>query len=191
MQRLANTRIATALEGLFAKLGLSRPQVRRPALLAAGLWLLAALLALALPVAAPPQLASTLTAPEAATDLASLQEDLEDFMQSSRWGISLQEVQRQAKIAAVGPEGLNPELREMGFVGVLAVPERTSILLILEDGAVQRLDIGDQLPDGRSLAAVSNNRLTLTDANQQRYSLLLFPEVETAEAAPNAAENAG
>ena len=77
----------------------------------------------------------------------------------------------------------------MGFVGVLAVPERTSILLILEDGAVQRLDIGDQLPDGRSLTAVSDNRLTLTDASQQQYSLLLFPEVEAA-AAPNAAENA-
>ena len=104
-------------------------------------------------------------------------------MQSVRWGISLQEAQRQAAIAA-GLESLNPELREMGFVGVLAVPERTSILLTLEDGTVQRLDIGDQLPDGRSLAAVSDNRLTLMDANQQQYSLLLFPEV--AAAAPDA-----
>ena len=67
MQRLANTGIPAVLENLFAKLGLSRPQVRRPALLAAGLWLLAAVLALALPVAAPPQLSSTLAAPEAAT----------------------------------------------------------------------------------------------------------------------------
>ena len=113
-------------------------------------------------------------------DAGSLQEDLRDFMQSERWGVSLQEAQRQAAIAAGKLEGLNPELREMGFVGVLAVPQRTSILLTLEDGTVQRLDIGDRLPDGRSLAAVSDNRLTLTDANQQQYSLLLFPEVSAA-----------
>lgn len=180
MRWFAQVPIPAALGGLLAKLGLSHPRVRRPALLAAGLWLLAALLALVLPVAAPPPLSSALEAPGVTPDAGSLQEDLRDFMQSERWGVSLQEAQRQAAIAAGKLEGLNPELREMGFVGVLAVPQRTSILLTLEDGTVQRLDIGDRLPDGRSLAAVSDNRLTLTDANQQQYSLLLFPEVSAA-----------
>ena len=181
MRRFAHIRIPAPLGSLLAKLGLSRPQVRRPVLMAAGLWSLIALLALVMPVAAPPPLSTALEAPETPLNAGPPQEDLENFMQSVRWGISLQEAQRQAAIAA-GLESLNPELREMGFVGVLAVPERTSILLTLEDGTVQRLDIGDQLPDGRSLAAVSDNRLTLMDANQQQYSLLLFPEV----AAPDA-----
>ena len=132
-----------------------------------------------MPVAAPPPLSTDLEAPETPPNAGAPQEDLANFMRSKRWGISLEEAQRQAAIAA-GLESLNPELREMGFVGVLAVPERTSILLTLEDGTVQRLDIGDQLPDGRSLAAVSDNRLTLMDANQQQYSLLLFPEVAAA-----------
>lgn len=180
MRGFANIRIPAALEGLLAKLGLSRPAIRRPALLAAGLWSLAALLALLLPVAAPPRIFDLTEAPVTAPDAGPAQEDLGDFMQSERWGISLQEAQLQAQAAAEQLAGLNPELREMGFVGVLAVPERTSILLTLEDGTVQRLDIGDQLPDGRSLAAVSDNRLTLTDANQQQHHLLLFPEIASA-----------
>ena len=180
MRGFANIRIPAALQSLAAKLGLLRPGIRRPARLAAGLWSLAALLALVLPVAAPPPLSAPTEAPTTAADAGPAQEDLADFMQSQRWGISLQEAQLQAKAAARLAAGLNPELREMGFVGVLAVPERTSILLTLEDGTVQRLDIGDQLPDGRSLAAVSDNRLTLTDANQQQHRLLLFPEVAAA-----------
>ena len=68
----------------------------------------------------------------------------------------------------------------MGFVGLFAVPGRTSLLLILEDGTVERFHVGDPLPDGRVLAEVAENRLILTDASQQPYELILFPEIAAA-----------
>ena len=168
------------LQEMVAKLGLSRLQARRLALAAVGLWGLTALLALLLPASAPPPLSPSSGPPESQADGGPPQEDLRHFVRSIRWGVSLDEMQREeaARRAAAGEGGaLNPELREMGFVGLFVVPGRTSILMILENGTVQRLDIGDEVPDGRRLAEVSGTQLTLVDASEQRYELLLFPKV--------------
>lgn len=168
------------LQEVAAKLGLSRPQAVRLAAATVGLWGLAALLALLLPVSAPLPDSTIVRPPEPQAETGPPSEDLQDFMRSTRWGVSFEEAQRQAAIRAGADKqrgALNPELREMGFVGLFVVPGRTSILMVLEDGTVRRLDIGDEVPDGRRLAAVGGNRLTLADASGQQYELLLFPEV--------------
>lgn len=167
------------LQRIAAKLRLTRPQAKRLAVAVASLWGLTALLAFLLPVSAPPPLGPVVVPPESQADGGPPQEDLGSFMRNTRWGASLEEVQREMAIQAGAAErgALNPELRKMGFVGLFAVPGRTSILMILENGTVQRLDIGDQVPDGRRLAEVSGTQLTLVDANEQRYELLLFPKV--------------
>ena len=167
------------LAALAARLGWSSPRGRKRLLTVFGIWVGAVLLAFIWPLSSPPQLSALTEIPEP-RDIGSVPaENLEGFVQSTRWGISFDEAQRRAAVAA-GLDRLNPELREMGFVGLFAVPDRTSILLILEDGTVQRFHVGDALPDGRVLAEVAENRLTLTDANQQPYELVLFPEIASA-----------
>ena len=162
------------LADLAARLGWSSPQGRKRLLTVLGIWAGALVLAFAWPVASPPPPAAAVEPPEP-RDIGSLpEEDLEGFAQSTRWGISFEEAERRAA-AAAGLDRINPELREMGFVGLFSVPDRTSILLILEDGTVQRFHVGDALPDGRLLAEVAENRLILTDASQQPYELILFP----------------
>lgn len=164
---------------LAARLGWSSPQGRKRLLTVLGIWAGAILLAFAWPVSSPPPPSAAAEVP-GPRDIGSLPaEDLEGFVRSTRWGISFEEAERQAAVAA-GLDRLNPELREMGFVGLFAVPGRTSILLILEDGTVQRFHVGDALPDGRVLAEVAENRLILTDSSQQPYELVLFPEIADA-----------
>ncbi|MXX28694.1 MAG: hypothetical protein F4171_07260 [Gammaproteobacteria bacterium] len=169
------------LADLAARLGWSSPQGRKRLLTVLGIWAGALLLAFAWPVSSPPPPTAAVEIP-GQRDIGSLPaEDLEGFVRSTRWGISFEEAERRAA-AAAGLDRLNPELREMGFVGLFAVPGRTSILLILEDGTVQRFHVGDALPDGRVLAEVAENRLILTDASQQPYELVLFPEIVDAGA---------
>lgn len=166
------------LADLVARLGWSSPQGRKRLLTVLAIWAGALLLAFAWPVSSPPPPAAVEIPGQ--RDIGSLPaEDLEGFVRSTRWGISFEEAERRAA-AAAGLDRLNPELREMGFVGLFAVPGRTSILLILEDGTVQRFHVGDALPDGRVLAEVAENRLILTDASQQPYELVLFPEIADA-----------
>ena len=164
------------LAALAARLGWSSPQSRKRLLTVLGIWACALLLAFIWPVSSPPPPSAPAEIPKLRDIGAIPAENLEGFVRSTRWGISLEEAQRRAA-AAAGLDQLNPELREMGFVGLFAVPGRTSILLILEDGTVQRFHVGDALPDGRVLAEVAENRLILTDANQQPYELVLFPEI--------------
>ena len=170
------------LAALADRLGWSSPQGRKRLLTVLGVWVGAVLLAFIWPVSSPPPPSAATEIPKP-RDVASVPaEDLEGFVRSTRWGISFEEAERRAA-AAAGLDRLNPELREMGFVGLFAVPGRTSILLILEDGTVQRFHVGDPLPDGRVLAEVAENRLILTDANQQPYELVLFPEIDDADSA--------
>ena len=164
------------LAALADRLGWTSPQGRKRLLTVLGIWAGALLLAFVWPVSSPLQRSAPAEVPQA-RDVGSLPaEDLEGFVRSTRWGISFAEAQRRAA-AAAGMDRLNPELREMGFVGLFALPDLTSILLILEDGTVQRFHVGDALPDGRVLAEVAPNRLILTDANQQPYELVLFPDI--------------
>ena len=164
------------LAALADRLGWSSPQGRKRLLTVLGIWAGALLLAFAWPVSAPPPPPAAAGVPEPRDIDDRPAENLEGFVRSTRWGISFEEAERRAA-AAAGRDQLNPELREMGFVGLFAVPGRTSILLILEDGTVQRFHVGDALPDGRVLAEVAENRLTLTDVSQQPYELVLFPEI--------------
>ena len=161
---------------LAARLGWSSPQGRKRLLTVLGVWAGALLLALVWPVSSPPERSAPSAVPPLGAVGSVPAEDLGGFVQSTRWGISFEEAERIAA-AAAGLDRLNPELREMGFVGLLTVPDRTAILLILEDGTVQRFHVGDALPDGRALAEVAQDRLTLTDADQQPYELVLFPEI--------------
>ena len=164
------------LAALAARLGWSSPQGRKRLLSVLGIWAGALLLAFIWPVSSPPPPSAAVEVPKPG-DIGSVPaENLEGFVRSTRWGISFEEAQRRAA-AAAGLDRLNPELREMGFVGLFTVPDRTSILLVLEDGTVQRFHVGDPLPDGRVLAEVAENHLILTDANQQPYELILFPEI--------------
>ena len=167
------------LAALAAQLGWTSPQGRKRLLIVLGIWAGAVLVAFIWPVSSPPPLSAPAQIPSPRDIASAPTEDLEGFVQSTRWGISFEEAERRAA-AAAGLDRLNPELREMGFVGLFAVPDRTSILLILEDGTVQRFHVGEALPDGRVLAEVVENRLTLTDANQQPYELVLFPEIARA-----------
>lgn len=164
------------LAALAARLGWSSPQGRKRLLTVLSIWGGALLLAFVWPVSSPRQLSAPAEVPQPRDIDGMPAEDLEGFVRSTRWGISFEEAQRRAA-AAAGLDRLNPELREMGFVGLFTVPDHTSILLILEDGTVQRFHVGDALPDGRVLAEVAENRLILTDANQQPYELILFPEL--------------
>ena len=164
------------LAALAARLGWTSPQGRKRLLTVLGIWAGALLLAFVWPVSSPLQRSAPAEVPEARNMDGLPAENLDGFVRSTRWGISFEEAQRRAA-AAAGLDRLNPELREMGFVGLFTVPDRTSILLILEDGTVQRFHVGDPLPDGRVLAEVAENSLTLTDANQQPYELVLFPGI--------------
>ena len=164
------------LAALADRLGWFNPQGRKRLLTVLAIWVGALLLAFIWPVSSPLQRSAPAEFPQPPNIGRLPAEDLEGFVRSTRWGISFEEAQRRAA-AAAGLDRLNPELREMGFVGLFAVPDHTSILLILEDGTVQRFDVGQALPDGRVLAEVAENRLTLTDANQQPYELVLFPDI--------------
>jgi len=72
--------------------------------------------------------------------------------------------------------GLNPELVKLGFIGLSRSAGEIAVLLTHPDGHT-RLTGGDSLPDGRTLLAVTDNDLTLEDADGRRETLVLFPRV--------------
>ena len=167
---------------LVAKLRRINPRTRKLAAIGLGIWAATALLAFLWPLAEPPQLDGSQENMDASGPAAPPKEDLNSFLRSTRWGVSLAEMQaREAEAAeaakAAKTRQLNPELRKMGFVGFFMVPEQTSILLVMENGAIKRFNLGDALPDGRTLAKVDENRLTLSGPDEQKHELLLFPEI--------------
>ncbi len=104
-------------------------------------------------------------------------EDLDAFFDSPRWGVSLREI--NDLLLGANQPGINPVLAEMGYVGLITTDETNAMILMLPEGEITRLELGDTLPDGRILASVTLNSLTLRDENQQEEVLLLFPEVPT------------
>lgn len=182
--------------------------------------LLAAALALALPVAAPDdgraRRAADAFAAGATTTLAT--ENLAAFRSSERWGLSLQTVrereqaeaarleaerlarerarqQELAGLAAAGQSAWSPELQAIGFVGVVITAAQRVVLLTLPTGGVERFRVGDELKDGRRLAAISAQALVLQhDAGEQegtQETLPLFPPVPPAPPMPPARAAAG
>ena len=102
-------------------------------------------------------------------------EDLDAFLENTRWGVSLREIFEQ--VAGQEQRSVNPILKEMGYVGLISTLESNEVLLLMPEGGTQRLTIGDSLPDGRELVAIDENSLTLKDAKQNHEVLVLFPEL--------------
>ena len=127
-------------------------------------------------------------------------EDLSAFVGGDRWGVSLEDVLKTIEAENLARRGLNPDLRRMGFLGLMEAGDAIAVLLAdpeLDGGGIIQLAPGDTLPDGRVLTSVTDNSITLTrnpegagdsagpddgggtgtDAHQQ--VLLLFPRGES------------
>ena len=152
------------------------PRLRRWTAGVGGLLGATALLAAALPVAVPDSLRTdrALGAEQAADAIA--QEDLTAFLDTTRWGRSLREIQAEREAAErVDDGGINPVLAEMGYVGLIVTPQQTAMLLALPDGTVARHYLGDLVPDGRTLSSLTDNALTLRSSDGTEEMLELFP----------------
>lgn len=111
---------------------------------------------------------------EDVTSAAVAEEDLTAFLDTRRWGRSLREIHGEQG-ANDRANGINPVLAEMGYVGLIVSHDRSAMLLTLPDGEVARLGVGDRTPDGRTLSSITDNTLTLSDANGSAEVLELFP----------------
>lgn len=141
-------------------------------------WLLAILLALLWPLADQADIAadnrnSAKSGPS--PRMIAPSEDLAAFVESGRWGTSLQDVMKLNE--AIQPSALNPVLQEMGYVGFISSGNQSDVLLMLPEGTTSRLKVGDTLPDGRYLKDIKENSITLVDAQKNIEVLLLFPEI--------------
>lgn len=111
-------------------------------------------------------------------------EDLTAFLDVKRWGVSLREF--NDRIAEDEAErlgrrsGLNPALKALGYVGLVVEADADTVLLTTTEGTVARLAPGDTLPDGRVLADVEGNSITLRAAGGGEVEMLeLFPRPAT------------
>ncbi len=143
-----------------------------------------AFVALAMPVRMPEGDArrdpSTIL-PEDRVDVAP--ENLDAFMASRRWGVSLNE---HAAPARQDEPAINPALVKMGYVGLIAAQDQSAVLLALPEGEIVRMMPGDTLPDGRILVSVTDNSLTLKGDGLSEDVLTLFPRIRTDHPAPGA-----
>ena len=152
-------------------------------------WFVAAALALAVlawlvPISNPADAADNAEGPLREAPENPPPEDLTAFMDVKRWGLSLREV--NARIAEEEAQrlgrrsGLNPALKELGYVGLVVQADANTVLLTTSEGTVARLEPGDALSDGRILAAVEGNSITLRAANGAEVEVLeLFPRPPT------------
>ena len=143
--------------------------------------LLAALAFAAIGLALPPRASDAATGPALGAGVSGVElapaEDMEAFRTLSRWGTNIQSVEQAASSPDQPVSGLNPELVKLGFIGLSATANEHAVLLTHPDGHTDRLTDGDSLPDGRTLVSVTDNALTLEDAEGQRETLVLFPRL--------------
>ena len=88
------------------------------------------------------------------------------------------------------PDGLNPALQGIGFIGVTFMEDEYAVLLNLSaavqqrrsntesdmDTGMVRLLAGDTLPDGRQLVAITADSVTLAVAHGEQERFLLFSD---------------
>ena len=107
-------------------------------------------------------------------------EDLTAFLDVDRWGLSLREInariaEEEALRQGRGP-GLNPALKALGYVGRVLQADANTVLLTTAEGTIARLGTGEVLPDGRVLASVDGNSISLRSADTGAVEVLeLFP----------------
>ena len=120
-------------------------------------------------------------------------EDLSAFVAGGRWGVSFEALMETVAAEELSRRGLNPALRRMGFLGLIEAGDAIAVLLASPEpdaGGIVQLAPGDTLPDGRVLAAVTDNSITLVSSpdgtlpadldapGAHREVLLLFPRGE-------------
>ena len=116
---------------------------------------------------------------------ATASEDLTPLLDSERWGTTLRAALAAAALAndagSPAAEAAEAAARRdaaaVRFVGYIAAQDRRSALLVLPDGRVVRLGLGERLGDGRELAEISDRVLTLSAADDGPEVLTLFPPV--------------
>ena len=133
--------------------------------------------------------------------LETAHEDLGAFLESRRWGVSLQDIRDAEAAKAIPAEpaetaepaepSINPVLAKMGFVGLIVTKERSAVLLASPDGGVARFAPGDTLPDGRTLVSVTDDSLTLRGEDLREEALSLFPRVRMEPPAGDRGDTAG
>lgn len=113
--------------------------------------------------------------------------DLERLLATARWGAP--PLETPSADDGDPQDGLNPELVKLGYIGISAAGDDVAVLLRAADGAITRYLPGDALPDGRILAAVTDNAVTLApagageDTGVELEVLVLFPRLGGTETA--------
>lgn len=142
--------------------------------------LLVALAAAVIGLAIPPRSTDAEAGPGSSGNPAESRlapaENLDAFRSLSRWGTQIRSVE-DAQSGSLDPSlsGLNEELVKLGFVALSLAADDNAVILTHPDGHTIRLTEGESLPDGRTLASVTDNALTLEDSTGQRETLVLFP----------------
>ena len=156
----------------------------RRSLALAGILLAAVVaLALVLPIGSGADRLADSTQNVSTRALAAADEDIDAFLDSERWGTSLRErrAARRREVAggAAPTDGVTFETAQ--FVGFIAAEDRQSAFLVLPDGSVVRLAQNAALEDGRVLAAIGDDTVTLRNASGDEEVLALFPLARPAD----------
>lgn len=121
-------------------------------------------------------------------------EDLGAFLASRRWGVSLDELREAAAPPPPPPTpeepAINPVLAEMGYIGLIVAGDESAVLLKSPEGGVVRMAPGDVLPDGRTLASITGNSITLKGEGVPEEVLTLFPPPRTGRFEVHVEDNA-
>ena len=153
------------------------------------------MLGLVWPVPSPPTGAGSIPDGAAHTPSESPTADFERLLATGRWGAPPREPPSIDGDAEEHDTGLNPELAKLGYIGVSTAGDDIAVLLRAADGTITRYLPGDMLPDGRILAAVTDNSVTLApawprgDAGGELEVLVLFPRLEDTGTATTTADH--
>ncbi len=150
---------------------------RKPLAGAFVIFLVAVAAALAIPVSLPDAGRADVGGRLGADPVAlALVEDLDAFLASRRWGVSLAEVEAKRRAAENAAAGGDPARDRVVFVGTSATPDDRVVLLTLPGGGVARVPAGGALPDGRTLSSATDTTATVSGVGRRDEELELFPK---------------